>query len=112
MCWCHPQAQVFCVGPILPYLNHIQVSIWIKIEMLKRIFYTNSFKHPNFNLTTPKNKEELHICAMIHKSITEDIRPSSSNPTSDSLHQWNTLLQSQKSKLEEFILCTSDSIKE
>ncbi|KAG2030697.1 hypothetical protein BDR03DRAFT_1016847 [Suillus americanus] len=65
-----------------------------------------------FKLAIPQGEEELCICAMINKTITEDFRPSPSNPHPDSLHQWDTLIEARKPKREEFLLRASDSIKE
>ncbi|KAG1744237.1 hypothetical protein EDB19DRAFT_1906801 [Suillus lakei] len=105
-----PKSSV--LGILFPYLNCIRVPVWVQIGMMKGIFYKTSLSYSAFKLTIPRGEEELHIQAMIHKTIADDSKPSPSNPDPDSLHQWNALVEAQKSKHELFSSHASNNIKE
>jgi hypothetical protein len=99
-------------GFLFPYLNRIQVPVWLKVGRRFGPYDPKSFKSEQFKMAAPRKDEQLKIGTVINKAISQEVisGPSDTNP--DSLHRWDALVNARELKEREFSSSASPSIKE
>ncbi|KAG1722729.1 uncharacterized protein EDB91DRAFT_1088023 [Suillus paluster] len=99
------------MGVLYPWLNRIQVPVWVIVGKAQGPYNPATFKNYQFIQASPTKDEFIRIRTAIDKANSQAIPsiPSDTNP--DSLDRWTALVEVREKKRVEFLSTASDNIK-